>query len=205
MLKINEAFLSIQGEGYHAGEATVFIRLAGCNLDCTWCDTKYHTKVNFEFSAKELIDWLDTNIPNWDSYPITFTGGEPLLQYKAIAEFVKEINLSVHLFTPEFRVETNGTIPLPKLNIFNWITCSPKNGALPKELPINELKVVYDGTQDLDKYAGFANLSAQIEHSYLQPCAKGGSDNTQEVVDLVIRSRGIWKLSLQTHKLINIL
>ncbi len=193
--------MSIQGEAAFTGYPVIFVRLTGCNLSCEWCDTKYHTEVKMSFTPIELNMYLKKEFGEINIlYPIVFTGGEPLLQYKDIVTFSK-------LESRRLFVETNGTIdPFSDAeNVFNWITCSPKNGKLPNIGICNELKVVVDsdfGPDELAQYTAWAEQRG-INHLYLQPCA-GNDSSLARTIALVTESFGKWRLGLQTHKLINI-
>jgi len=116
-VNINEAFHSIQGEGATIGHPILFIRLAGCNLHCLFCDTQYHTNINYN----EINDELDKLLRKHKSWCIT--GGEPLLQQDKILELIRE-------YDPEWvEIETNGTIkPSDELlEIISQWNISPKN------------------------------------------------------------------------------
>jgi len=104
---VNEIFESIDGEGYHAGFPTVFFRVVGCNLRCSWCDSKYTFEAEKEskwMSVKEAVDAVDT----FQLDHITITGGEPLLEENKewMTEFIRVLLLSGY----EVDVETNGSI-----------------------------------------------------------------------------------------------
>ncbi len=128
-LKVNEIFTSIQGEGRFQGYPAIFVRLSGCNLNCNFCDTKYHTKGN-EIAHNLLV----TQIASFKPSIVVWTGGEPLLQLTKIR---KVINILDELIKREYRLlrqhlETNGEILTPSklitcLDIFDYICVSPKN------------------------------------------------------------------------------
>lgn len=109
-----EIFRSIQGEGSHIGQAVTFIRLAGCNLRCPWCDTK--GSWNAEGEQKTLLDILGEVEPG---DPVVITGGEPTI-HKELVELVS----ALHEQGCYVMIETNGTNNVP-WNV-DWITCSPK-------------------------------------------------------------------------------
>ncbi|MDD3051617.1 MAG: radical SAM protein [Candidatus Cloacimonetes bacterium] len=108
MLKINEIFLSIQGESTYSGRPCIFIRLSGCNLKCSYCDTQYHAIVNFELSIKDIIKYLNDHFPKVGIVEIT--GGEPLIQPEAF-------HLLRELLSRKYEVllETNGAISLKEV------------------------------------------------------------------------------------------
>lgn len=180
MRKINEIFYSLQGEGYHTGTPAVFIRFSGCNLHCSFCDTRHEEGVRM--SDEEIMN----EVAKYPADTVILTGGEPSLWIDE--DFVHRL----HQAGKYVCIETNGTRVLPD-NI-DWVTCSPKQGAELQIKRINEVKVVYEG-QDITPYEG---LSAG--HYFLQPCS---GSNISETVDCVMRHPK-WRLSLQTHKLIDI-
>lgn len=122
-LKVSEVFESLQGEGSTTGQRVLFIRLSGCNLRCSFCDTKYHTQSR---NLTKADDYLLKNNRHW-----VITGGEPLLQQAAIVELIED-------YGPDMvEVETNGTIKeltprfLTSIDLFN---ISPKDKRFqPKE------------------------------------------------------------------------
>ena len=126
-MKINEMFApTIQGEGIHAGQRVGFIRLANCNLSCSWCDTPYSwdwKRYDKKVEIKELtVDEILEQISTWDVHRIILTGGEPLMQQVELEELASR--------APQFAfdVETNGTIK-PSDSLAVWIdtfNVSPK-------------------------------------------------------------------------------
>ena len=186
--RINEIFYSIQGEGYHTGTPAVFIRFAGCNQQCPFCDTA-HEKVNFELSEADLL----VHIARYFSPIVILTGGEPALQ------ITSELIAALHLQSRKIHVETNGTLPLPEG--IDWITLSPKNRNI-HVTKAHELKLVYD--DDIEMIA-FCRRIITADHYYLQPkWTNDATTNTHKVIEY-IKQNPIWRLSLQTHKLIGIL
>ena len=180
MRKINEIFYSLQGEGFHTGTPAVFVRFSGCNLKCEFCDTRHEEG---EWLTDEQILEMVNSFP---SRVIVLTGGEPSLW---IDEHFIEM---LHDAGKYVCIETNGTHEIP-LTI-DWVTCSPKEHTEVVLQKIDEVKVVYTG-QELDKY-----VQMKASYHFLQPCS---CMNTQEVVGYILKNP-IWRLSLQTHKLIDI-
>lgn len=181
MRKINEIFYSLQGEGFHTGTPALFIRFSGCNLKCSFCDTKHEEG---EWMSDEDIVAKAKECP---AKMVVLTGGEPSLWIDEA--FVEKL----HQAGKYVCIETNGTHPIP--DSVDWITCSPK-GAPVVLTRIDEVKVVYTGEEDVEPYL---TLPAQVH--FLQPCS---CKNTQEVV-AYIQEHPQWRLSLQTHKWIGIL
>ncbi len=189
---IVEIFHSVQGEGYHSGVSSIFVRFGRCNLRCEWCDTDFN-----KFDYKTLDEVLEI-ISEFDCKNIIFTGGEPALQ---------DLEPIINNLRPKgykFSIETNGTVELED-GLLDWICVSPKDQLYPnlsiKQRTGNELKCVYVG-QDLSMYDG---LKDGFEHLYLQPCYNEKNDIAsngmlfRETVD-VVKENPEWTLSLQTHK-----
>lgn len=186
-MKVNEIFYSLQGEGFYTGTPAVFLRLSGCNLSCRFCDTRHQEGVEMEYG--EILE----RVCAYPARHIVITGGEPSLQLNdLLVDMLHEAGFYI-------QVETNGTHPLPEE--VDWVTCSPKEGGEVRVRNIDELKVVYRG-QDVEETANI--LPAM--HYFLQPCSSdeyAGGSNTSETVDYIL-THPHWRLSLQTHKLIDI-
>lgn len=194
MYKVNEIFHSLQGEGYNTGTASVFIRLSGCNLRCAFCDTQHNSGTMM--SLPQIVE----EVMKYPAAPlIVITGGEPTLQLD------KELIEGLHLTGKKIAIETNGTRTVPAG--IDWVTLSPKQGfdggdAQPCILTeCDELKVVYLG-QDLNQYN---HINAT--HRYLQPCycddEKKRQQSLKDTVEAVL-AHPEWRLSLQTHRILNI-
>lgn len=180
MRKINEIFYSLQGEGYHTGTPAVFVRFSGCNLRCSFCDTRHEEGVMM--SDEEIVQ----AVCHYPATMVILTGGEPSL-------FVDDTLVEMlHRAGKWVAMETNGTHKVP--DNLDWITCSPKEGGDLHIQRMDELKVVYQG-QSLEPYE-----SLPVRHRFLQPCSGA---NIAETVACV-KSHPRWRLSLQTHKLIDI-
>jgi len=192
--KINEIFYSIQGEGYNAGRAAVFIRFSGCNLQCPFCDTQHQS------GSLMTADDICTEIRQYPASLVVLTGGEPAL-------FVDDaLCQSIHALGKQIAIETNGTHPLP--SAIDHITCSPKFEFCPTadaQLRIphcHELKVVFTGQNDLTLYDAIA-----ADHRFLQPCDTGNAQENQRIVQSALRyvlAHPQWRLSLQLHKLLGV-
>ena len=191
-MRINEIFYSLQGEGHYTGKAAIFVRLSGCNLRCNFCDTRHETYR--EYTDKEILN----DIARYPTRHLIFTGGEPALQLSATTiSFFKKYGYYI-------QVETNGTHELPAG--IDWITCSPKfefcRQAEVCLQHINELKVVYNGTNNMTVYD---NIEA--ETYALQPCDTGNAIRNnliiKQTIDYIL-NHPKWQLSLQTHKSLHI-
>ena len=204
--KIKEIFLTKQGEGYHTGRKSVFIRFSGCNLwsgiekdrdkaICNWCDTDF-VGTNGLNGGKYSIDQIIQLV--WDLWPanildapyIVCTGGEPLLQLDQF--FVDEM----HRNGFEIAIETNGTCIPP--NKIDWICVSPKNNADLVLKTGDELKFVYPqsnfGPQQFEKL--------NFNHFFIQPMDGTHYDKNEKMSKEFIKNNPHWKLSLQTHKIL---
>ena len=195
MWKVNEIFHSLQGEGYNTGTASVFIRLSGCNLHCAFCDTRHE-----EGTMMSLPDIVEEVMKYPQAPLIVLTGGEPSLWINE--DFVKVLK---QMTGKRIAIETNGTHPLP--SNLDWVTLSPKTGlGNSGDVPVvltrcDELKVVYLG-QDLSQYD-----SIKADHRYLQPCWV--NDEAQRYRNMLSTVQAVldhpeWRLSLQTHRILDI-
>lgn len=194
-MKVNEIFYSLQGEGLHTGTAAVFLRLSGCNVRCAFCDTQHQE--GKEMSEEEIV----SAVSHYPTRHIVITGGEPTLQITAL------LTTLLHQAGFYIQIETNGSTPLPEGCEPDWVTCSPKS--LPVRIQrIDELKVLFDGERPL--YADQAAITAMmpgIKELRLQPIDSGDEEKNKKTLKETINyilSNPKWKLSLQTHKIINI-
>lgn len=205
---IKEIFYTLQGEGAQAGRPAVFCRFAGCNLwsgreadrasaVCRFCDTDFvgtDGERGGKYDAPTLAGIIDGLWP--EAHPagkyVVFTGGEPLLQLDA------PLIDAMHAAGFEIAIETNGTLAAPAG--IDWICVSPKIGSVLRQRSGSELKAVIpqDG-QDLSVYE-----SLDFSHFFVQPMDGPELErNTRLAIDLCLRNPQ-WKLSLQTHKLLQI-
>jgi len=205
---VKEIYLTIQGEGFHTGKHAVFCRFSGCNLwtglekdrkkaICNFCDTDFvgtdgingSKYLNAEQLANEIDKVWDKDI---NEKLVVFTGGEPLLQLdKPLVDLLHKKKFKV-------AIETNGTI-LPPENI-DWICVSPKQGADFNLKYGNELKLVYP--QKGLEPKNFKHLD--FDHFFLQPMdGKDLQRNILQSVSYCIENP-LWRLSLQTHKIMGI-
>ncbi len=190
MLRVNDIFDSIQGEGLYTGRLTTFIRLSGCNVKCNIkkiCDTEYNS---FDDMSENMI------LKKINNKTVCITGGEPLEQdiYK-LCKLLRENGHLVH-------IQTSGTIDISNdlFAVTNHVVVSPK-------LPVNklkitrcdEVKVVYIG-QDVDSYY---ELGGARNH-YIQPLDNNGVFNYIETYKKLknLKNPTKWNLNLQTHKYI---
>jgi 7-carboxy-7-deazaguanine synthase len=205
---VKEIFLTLQGEGAHAGRAAVFCRFSGCNLwsgreqdrasaVCQFCDTDFvgtdGTLGGRYASADELADMIAVQ---WTGEAtnryVVLTGGEPMLQLdRALVD-------ALHARGFAIGVETNGTIAPP--DGLDWICVSPKAGADLIVRKGHELKLVYPQAEALPE--AFAGLA--FERFSLQPMdGPDVNENTARAIDYCLQHPQ-WRLSVQTHKTIGI-
>lgn len=195
MLPLMEAFYTIQGEGFHKGTAAYFIRVGGCDVGCHWCDVKeswnaaLHPPTSIEEIVNQAVKYSDT---------VVVTGGEPLMWNMApLTDMLKARNLKTH-------IETSGAYPFS--GQWDWVCLSPKKNKEPIE-PIyeraDELKVIVYNKHDLV----FAEAQAKRVNNhcilYLQPEWSAREKVTPLIVDYVMANPQ-WRVSLQTHKYLNI-
>lgn len=193
-MKINEMFYSIQGEGYHTGTPAVFVRLSGCNLKCAFCDTKHQQ--GKEMTEEEIVSYVS----KFPCSLVVITGGEPSLQ------LTKTLIDKIHQHKKFVAVETNGTKELP--NNVDWITVSPKElyvGKIGKAVlkRANEVKVVFDVNTTIQD----PTFGIMADHYYAQPCDTGSQELNQENINFCInfvKNNPLWKISLQTQKILNV-
>ena len=206
---IKEIFYTLQGEGAHAGRPAVFCRFSGCNLwtgresdrasaVCQFCDTDFvgtDGELGGKFKTPQelaaLIDslWPATYAP---SKYVVFTGGEPLLQLDtALIDAMHAVGFTI-------AIETNGTLPVP--DGVDWICVSPKMGSTLVVHKGNEIKVVIPQfQQDLAAYE-----QLDFENFYVQAMDGLLAAQNMKLAIETCKSNPKWKLSLQTHKLLQI-
>lgn len=200
-MKVNEIFVSLQGEGHYTGTAAVFLRLSGCNLACPFCDTQHRSHV--EMTEEEIVQQVSRYTPRH----LVITGGEPSLQ------LTESLVARLHAAGFYLQVETNGTRPLPQG--IDWITCSPKvsEGGRVILREVSEVKMLFQVTgRDPEALQRMYRSLDEAQHiratEYrLQPLDTGNEEDnraiTQQTIHYIIE-HPTWKLSLQTHKILNV-
>lgn len=218
MYRINEIFYSLQGEGRNTGRAAVFIRFSGCNLRCSFCDTDFSSYT--EMSGDDIIE----AIRPWKHCGfVVLTGGEPSLQVDdALVDALHREGFCLAM-------ETNGTHAVPEG--IDWVTVSPKIGHVKQAADVivqraDELKVIWGPSPNPSLYGGEEipqvlkawadKLTAPLHNRegleegpllYFQPCDTGDKERNREIIQQCveyIKEHPEWRLSLQTHKLIDI-
>lgn len=190
MLQLAEIFYSVQGEGTWTGTPAVFVRLAGCNLSCSFCDTDYALK--FFASVEEVV--ARVRAEGGDCATVILTGGEPLAQAEtpALIAALRADRRRVH-------IESNGTMPT-ELPADVWLTVSPKERLAPEMAQrANEVKLIVDGRVPEEWVPAFPAHTPL----FLQPEGNRPS-NVALAVETVKRAPARFRLSLQTHKFIGV-
>ncbi len=195
MLPLMEAFYTIQGEGFHTGTAAYFVRIGGCDVGCHWCDVKeswnadLHPPTSIDEIVKQAITYAKT---------IVVTGGEPLMwDMNPLTAELKNQDCKTH-------IETSGAYKLT--GFWDWICLSPKKNKLPLQEvydQAHELKVIVFNKHDFvfaEDQAQKVNPNAIL---FLQPEWSKKEEMTPLIVDYVMKNPK-WRVSLQTHKYLNI-
>lgn len=192
---VMEDFYTIQGEGYHTGKPAYFIRTAGCDVNCWWCDVKdsWEESEHPEIPVGDLVD----RAKNSGAPFAVITGGEPLLHdLDPLTYRLQEVGLKVH-------IETSGSSPLS--GYLDWITLSPKRFKKPVDeifSYVDELKVVVVTNKDLQWAEKNAARCPESTRLMLQP-----EWETPESIDLIVnyvKEHPEWEISLQTHKFLGV-
>jgi|TARA_R110000851_G_scaffold226029_1_gene378785 7-carboxy-7-deazaguanine synthase len=195
MLPLMEEFYTIQGEGFHTGTAAYFVRIGGCDVGCHWCDVK--ESWNAELHPPSSIDQIVTNAKKY-AETVVVTGGEPLMwDMTLLTQTLMDNGRKVH-------IETSGAYPLT--GTWDWICLSPKKNKLPTQTVYDnahELKVIIFNKHDFifaEEQAELVNDGAIL---FLQPEWSKKEEMTPLIVDYVMNNPK-WRVSLQTHKYLNI-
>lgn len=195
VLPLMEEFYTIQGEGFHKGTAAYFLRVGGCDVGCHWCDVKesWNPALHPPTAIENMVNNTFAH-----SKTVVITGGEPLM-YKMgpLTGMLRERGISVH-------IETSGAYSLT--GDWDWICLSPKKTKLPTEeiyKVADELKMIVFNKDDFrfaEEQAAKVNSNCLL---YLQPEWSKRAKMSPLIVDYVMRNPQ-WKVSLQTHKYLNI-
>ncbi len=195
-LPLMEAFYSIQGEGYHSGRAAYFVRLAGCDVGCFWCDVKESWEAErWPFAD---IEEISRDAEASGAGLAVVTGGEPLMyDLGNLTESLKSHGLRTHL-------ETSGTHPLT--GKWDWICLSPKKFREPMPGVFNrahELKVIVYNKSDLKWGEGMAEKVGVACKLFFQPEWSRSEEMLPHIIEY-IKDNPRWEISLQIHKYMNI-
>ena len=195
-LPLMEHFYTIQGEGFHQGRAAYFIRLGGCDVGCVWCDVKesWDASKHPLFSLDEIVRFITDAKANL----AVITGGEPLMYD------LSELTKALHQKNIEVNIETSGAYPLTGET--DWICVSPKKFKAPLDEVLSkahELKVVVFNKSDFD----WAEANAKKVDANCQLYLQHEWDQSLKMLPLIIefvKENPKWRISLQTHKFMNI-
>lgn len=190
-IPLMEDFYTIQGEGYHSGRAAYFIRTAGCDVNCWWCDVQesWEESDHPVVAVSEIVD----RAKNSGAPFAVVTGGEPLLHNLGpLTKQLKAAGLEVH-------IETSGSSSLS--GQLDWITLSPKRFKEPLDevFPyVDELKVVVLTNKDLEWAEKNAAKCPDDTHLLLQP--EWSRESSRELIVDYVKEHPEWAISIQTHK-----
>ena len=195
-LPVMEEFYSLQGEGYNTGEAAYFIRIGGCDVGCRFCDVKeaWNASLHKPLDIEDVVE----RAMQVAAKAVVITGGEPLLyNLNPLCSLLKRNGIKIFL-------ETSGSEPFS--GEWDWICVSPKANA--ETLPVfynnaNELKVIIESDTDFARAEKYAEKVTQNCKLYLQPEWSVEKTMTPQIVNYILQHPK-WKISLQTHKYINI-
>ena len=193
MFKLVEIFESLQGEGRNTGRPCVFVRFAGCNLSCPWCDT--NVKMRFQLDLGELMD----EIARSKVKSVVLTGGEPTL-----VEGMEKLVAALKAAGYWIAVETNGTNDPEWLKFVDYVACSPKQD-FPDRLKLaqaDEVRVV--ASRSAAETAAFCReVAGKIAATdyYVSPCDRDGAIDFATVKETLALLDG-WSLSVQLHKVL---
>jgi 7-carboxy-7-deazaguanine synthase len=195
-LPVVEEFFSLQGEGFHTGKAAYFIRLGGCDIGCSWCDSRFswnpdlHPVIETSDIIKRVID------SGADS--VVVTGGEPLMwTLDILCDGLKNKNICTY-------IETSGAYPLS--GKWDWICLSPKRNMppLPEICDVaNELKIIIQDKSDFEWAEKYHTMISSECKLYLQPEWSQFENIIPEIVGY-IKKNTVWRISLQVHKYMHI-
>lgn len=195
MLPLMEEFYTIQGEGAYTGTAAYFIRIGGCDVGCHWCDVK--ESWNAELHPPTNINTIVDNASKF-AETVVITGGEPLTwNMNPLTALLKTKNIRVH-------IETSGAFPVT--GQWDWVCLSPKKTKLPVEdayTVANELKIIIYNKHDFifaEEQAAKVGKDCVL---FLQPEWSRKEEVTPLIIDYVMANPK-WRVSLQTHKYLNI-
>ena len=195
-LPLVEEFFSLQGEGYHTGKAAYFVRLGGCDVGCSWCDSRFSW--NPDIHPMVETETIIENVIKSGTDSVVVTGGEPLMwNLDNLCKGLKKNNICTY-------IETSGAYPLS--GEWDWICLSPKLNMPPvKEIykVADELKVIIQDKTDFvwaEKYQAMVRNCCRL---FLQPEWSRFDTIVPEIVEY-IKKNPIWRISLQVHKYMHI-
>jgi organic radical activating enzyme len=191
-----EAFYTLQGEGFHQGKAAYFIRLAGCDVGCVWCDVK--ESWNQDLYPLQTIEQIISKAKENPARLAVITGGEPTLYN------LEMLTSTLQKEGFQTNIETSGSSPLT--GTWDWICLSPKKFKPPLSAILkkaNELKIIVFNKSDFqwaEKYAAEVSGNCKL---YLQPEWSRSEQVTPSIVEYIL-THPQWQFSLQLHKYIHV-
>jgi 7-carboxy-7-deazaguanine synthase len=195
-LPLVEEFFTLQGEGYHTGKAAYFIRLGGCDVGCSWCDSRFSWNQEL-FPMVEISKIID-NVEKSGTDSVVVTGGEPLIwNLDYLCAGLKKMNIRTY-------IETSGAYPLS--GKWDWICLSPKRNMPPVSdicKAADELKVIIHDESEFvwaEKYRGMVRGNCRL---FLQPEWSRAETIIPGIVEYIKRNPA-WRISLQSHKYMHI-
>ena len=195
ILPLMDTFTTIQGEGFHSGRSAHFLRIGGCDIGCHWCDIKesWNSDLYPLVKIENIVETVNSSVDI-----IVISGGEPLIwNMSPLTSSLKKLNKKIHL-------ETSGAYEIS--GNWDWICLSPKKRMKPLAEfynVANELKVIVYNKDDLKFAEEQAKKVNSDAHLYLQP----EWDNREKMMPIMVdyvKNNPKWKISLQTHKYLNI-
>lgn len=195
-LPLVEEFFTIQGEGYHTGKAAYFIRIGGCDVGCSWCDSRFSWDPDIHPMVP--VDDIIENVSASGADSVVVTGGEPLMwNLDLLCSGLKKKKIATF-------IETSGAYPLS--GKWDWICLSPKKNAPPEVgfcLVADELKIIIESSDDFEwaeKYRAIVKKKCRL---FLQP----EWSRFEMVIPLIVgyvKKNPWWQISLQSHKYMHI-
>ena len=195
-LPVMESFYTLQGEGFHAGKAAYFIRLGGCDVGCVWCDVKesWDASIHPQIAISDIVKEAE----QYNGRMAVITGGEPLMyDLDSLTNALKKANFQTN-------IETSGVYQMS--GIWDWVCFSPKKFKEPHPSiyqAADELKVIVYNKSDFafaEKHASLVNQNCVL---LLQPEWSKQSVMLPQIIEYV-KQNPQWKVSLQTHKYMDI-
>ncbi|MDX9811661.1 MAG: 7-carboxy-7-deazaguanine synthase QueE [Bacteroidales bacterium] len=195
-LPLVEEFYSLQGEGYNTGKAAYFIRLGGCDVGCSWCDSRFAW--NKDMHPMVNTDRIVDSVLGSGADSVVVTGGEPLMwNLDYLCSQLKQNEICTF-------IETSGAYPFS--GKWDWICLSPKKNMPPVGdicNKANELKVIIETPSDFEWAEKYSRMVKEDCHLFLQPEWKRFEEVIPFIVEY-IRKNTKWRISLQVHKYMHI-
>lgn len=189
--RLVEIFESLQGEGRNTGRPCVFVRFAGCNLACPWCDTDVRER--FSMTRDELL----AEIASYKAKTVVLTGGEPTL-IEGAPELIAALKAAGYFIA----VETNATVDASWLQFVDYVACSPK-AEFPDKIELkkaNEVRVVASDDRAVEFCRRVKEL-IEADDYYVSPCDHDGEIDFATAKSVLSKLDG-WSLSVQLHKIL---